>query len=140
MYRWLKKNDCAEADREAEQLESEIADLERRITAAESVLDAPEADIPTRHTPEPQDVPEMAVEAAPEGFLGRLGRKWTENREKASQRAAERAKTAFQQTLGGVIQGYAAVARQWIELHFAATVNGTRKDQAEFDPLRKALS
>jgi len=38
-----------------------------------------------------------------------------------------------------LLKQYTTVARQWIDLHFAASVNATGHEQSEFDPMRKAL-
>lgn len=65
---------------------------------------------------------------------------WTESREKAAQRAEERAEKQAQATFPLLLRQYATVAKQWIALHFAATVNGTSHEQSKFDPLRQTLA
>lgn len=65
--------------------------------------------------------------------------KWAENREKAALRASERATERAQSGFRSLLKQYTTVARQWIDLHFAASVNATGHEQSEFDPMRKAL-
>lgn len=80
------------------------------------------------------------AEVPTEGFWAALGRKWASIREKAAQRAAARAERTRQHRLESMSEKYEAAADEWTELHFAATVNGRGRDQADFDPLRKNLS
>lgn len=68
-----------------------------------------------------------------------MSRKWTESREKAALRASERATERAQSGFRSLLKQYTTVARQWIDLHFAASVNATGHEQSEFDPMRKAL-
>ena len=65
----------------------------KRLKASESAVEAEQAP----EAPEPTPEATRGPESAPEGLLGRLSRKWTERREKATQRAAERVQKANEQ-------------------------------------------